>query len=183
MATGWEGKLVKLVPLDVDQHLDHAVKWMNDPDITQYLLVGDFPMTRLAEREWFEAHSKVGGNDIQFAIETVQGKHIGFSGVHRISWRDGTAVTGTLIGEKGEWGKGYGTDAAGVRTRYAFDVLGLRILYSSVLAGNDRSLRMLTKAGYRECGRMPKRHWKRGAYVDEIMLYLDRESWAQPQTP
>jgi len=178
MAYGWEGKLVKLVPLDVEQHFEHAIKWMNDPDITQYLLAGDFPMTRLAEREWFDAHSKTSREDVQFGIETLQGKHVGFSGIHAISWRNGTATTGTVL-DHSEWSKGYGTDAANVRSHYAFEVLGLRMLYSSVLDGNERSLKMLARAGYQECGRMPRRHWKRGGYVDEILLYLEREAWTR----
>ena len=178
MAFGWEGALVRLVPLDPERHLDNAVRWLNDGVVTRYLKVGDFPITRLAEREWMERRCKAGDSDVTFAVETLlEGRHLGFSGLHRISWRDGTAVTGTLLGEPGEWGKGYGVDAARVRTRYAFEVLGLRLLVSTVLAGNDRSLGMLKRVGYRESGRLPRHRWKRGEFVDEILLALDRESW------
>jgi RimJ/RimL family protein N-acetyltransferase len=177
MAFGWEGDLVRLAPLDSDRHLDNAVAWINDPEVTQHLSFGDFPMTRLAERSWFEERSKPCETDISLAIETLDGRNIGFSGMFAISWRHGTATTGTMIGDRDSWGKGFGTDAARLRNRYAFDVLGLRMLYSEVYEGNDRSLRMLLKAGYLECGRRPKRIWKRGAYRDEILLYLDREAW------
>ena len=34
MTYGWEGEKVRLVPLDRDKHLDNALKWFNDPDIT-----------------------------------------------------------------------------------------------------------------------------------------------------
>lgn len=177
MGYGWEGKLVRLVPLDIDKHLDNAARWVNDPEISQFLKIGDFPITRIAERDWFETQSKGKETDVVFAIETLAGKHLGFSGIHGISWRHGTAITGTLIGDPADWGKGFGSDAAQVRSRYAFDVLGLRILYSGVFEGNDRSLGMLKRAGYVECGRKPRRYWKRGVFVDEIMLYLDREAW------
>lgn len=174
MGFGWEGELVRLTPLDVDKHLENAFRWMNDPEVTRNLLVGDLPMTRLAEREWFERNSKASDDNVAFAIETLEGEHIGFSGMHRINWRDGVATTGTVIGAVGQWGRGFGSDAARVRTRYAFEVLGLRYLVSAVLEGNERSLGMLKKAGYVECGRYPKRIWKRGRYVDEILLYLAR---------
>jgi RimJ/RimL family protein N-acetyltransferase len=62
-----------------------------------------------------------------------------------------------------------------VRARYAFEVLGLRLLLSEVMDGNLASLRMLEKAGYREVGRLPRRHWKRGAFRDAILLALERE--------
>ncbi len=179
MSTGWEGELVRLAPLDDARHLENGVRWLNDPEVTQWLLTGDMPLTRLAEREFFERTMKRDPNEVHFAIETLAGEHIGFSGLHNVNYRHGVAVTGSFIGNKQLWRQGYGTDAAQVRSRYAFEVLGLRMLLSSVLDGNERSLGMLKKAGYRECGRLPQRFWKRGAYRDEILLALDRDSWKE----
>jgi RimJ/RimL family protein N-acetyltransferase len=179
MGYGWEGDLVRLVPLDADKHLENATRWVNDPEVTHNLLIGDFPMTKLAEREWFDRMSKRDDTNVAFAIELLNGEHVGFSGMHQINWKDRSAVTGTLIGLIDQWGKGLGSDAARVRTRFAFEVLGLRYLISAVLEGNDRSLGMLRKAGYVECGRYPKRIWKRGRYVDEILLYMTREMWGE----
>ena len=177
MGYGWEGELVRLVPLDKEKHLDNATRWMNDPEITRNLLVGDLPITRLYEGEWFDRNSKMSDDNISFAIELLNGEHIGFSGMHQINWRDRSALTGTVIGAQEHWGKGIGTDAARVRSRYCFDVLGLRYLMSAVLEGNERSLGMLKKSGYVECGRYPKRIWKRGRFVDEVVLYMTREMW------
>jgi RimJ/RimL family protein N-acetyltransferase len=174
MGFGWEGEKVRLVPLDLDRHLENAVNWMNDPEATQWLAVGDLPMTRLAEREWFERNMKSEAEDVSFAIETLESRHIGFSQIFRIDWRNGVGSTGTLIGDPEDRGKGYGSDAARVRARYAFDVLNLRLLISGAFDGNAPSLKMLRNAGYRECGRIPRRHWKRGAYRDEILMVLER---------
>lgn len=182
MAHGWEGDLVRLVPLDFDKHFENCLRWINDPEVTQFLLMGDFPTSRLAEKDWFEGRtSKVGGDDLLFAIETKDGQHIGNSGIHEIDHRSGTAVTGTLIGQIDEWGKGYGTDAARVRARYCFDVLNLRLLKSSYFEGNERSARMQENAGYEVVGRYPKVFWKRGMYRDEILTCLTRERWESLQ--
>jgi RimJ/RimL family protein N-acetyltransferase len=80
-----------------------------------------------------------------------------------------------VIGRKDLWSKGLGGDAVKVRNRYAFDVLGLRLLIATVIADNSRSLAMLTKAGYQEVGRVPKRYWKRGAYRDQVLFALHRD--------
>lgn len=180
MAYGWEGARIRLVPLDKAKHLGNAVRWLNDPEVTEWLLIGDFSLSRMAEEEYFDARMKSTDTDVAFAVETLEGEHIGFSGIHGIDWRHGTATTGTVLGAKEQWAKGYGTDAAITRARYCFDVLGLRMLLSAVLAGNERSLRMQQKAGYRQHGLIPKRWWKRGAYRDEILTHLDRESLATP---
>lgn len=179
MPYGWEGEKVRLVPLDKAKHLDNAVAWLNDPEITAWTKIGDWPMTRLAEEEFFETRSRQSGMalepDLTFAMETLPGDHIGFSGLHKIDWRNRVATTGTIVGRRDLWGQGYGTDAARVRARHAFEVLGMRMLLSDVMDGNAGSLRMLLKAGYREVGRIPRRIWKRGAWRDVILLCLERE--------
>ena len=177
MAYGWEGDKIRLVPLDVEKHLDNAVLWFNDPEVTQWLLMGDMPLSKLAERDYLESRGRMVGDDIGMAVETLDGVHVGFSGIHQIKWRDGTAVTGTVLGDKTCWGKGYGSDVVKTRTRYAFEVLGLRLLFSGCIDGNVASYKMLFKNGYREYGRDPKKFWKRGAYRDEIMMCVAREAW------
>lgn len=176
MSYGWEGEKVRLVPLERERHFENALVWMNDPEITRWTLVGDQPLGRLAEEEYFTRVTGVTPHDVAFAIETLEaGEHIGFSGVHNIDWRHGVATTGTIIGRTDLWRRGYGSDAAITRTRYAFEVLGLRMLISHVFAENTGSLRMLEKAGYREIGRCPRRYWKRGAYRDEVELMAERD--------
>ncbi len=177
MSHGWQGEKVRLVPLDRARHLENSLRWINDPEVTAHTLLGDKPMGRLAEEEFFAQQEKGDPHSVVFAIETHAGEHIGLSGLHRIEPRHGVASTGSLIGPREMWGRGHGTDSVRVRTRYAFEVLNLRLLLSNVHAGNERSHRMLLRAGYEECGRIPQRYWKRGRYEDSILLMLSRAKW------
>jgi RimJ/RimL family protein N-acetyltransferase len=174
MAYGWAGEKVRLVPLDKAKHLDNALVWINDPDLTEWTLIGDWPMTRVAEEDFFDRAMRETERDLSFAVETLAGEHIGLSGLHRIDWKNGVAVTGTILGRRDLWGQGYGSDAARVRIRHAFEILGLRMLLSEVMAENTGSLRMLQKVGYKEVGRIPRRLWKRGAFRDVVLLALER---------
>jgi RimJ/RimL family protein N-acetyltransferase len=180
MAYGWEGEKVRLVPLDKEKHAENIVAWLNDPDVTAWTLTGDMPLTRLAEEEILNrmcANAGAHPSDILFAVETLEdGRHIGVVGLHRIEYRHGVALTGTIIGATDCRGKGYGTDAARVRTRYAFEVLGLRMLTSEVFTENAASLKMLQRVGYREVGRIPRRFWKRGALRDVVLMIAERPS-------
>ncbi len=176
MHVGWSGEKVRLVPLEKARHFENTLRWVNTPELTQWTFSGDFPIGRLAEEEFFDKRTRDSQTDIVFAIETHAGEHIGLSGMHQIDFRHGTALTGTLIGRSDLWGQGYGADNARTRARYAFDVLGLRILFSNVMADNVASLRALLKCGYVEYGRVPQRFWKRGAYRDDILLMLTRET-------
>lgn len=175
MAYGWEGEKVRLAPLDKQRHLENVVRWLNDPETTERTLVGDFPLGRLAEEEWFDLRCKPSETDIVFAVETLAGEHIGLSGIHRIDFRHGVGHTGTLICS-GKRRQGFGIDSIRVRSDYCFRVLNLRLLLSEVLDGNEASYRALTRAGYRDVGRIPQRYWKRGAYRDAILLAYPRDA-------
>lgn len=178
MSSGWEGEKVRLVPLDKARHFENFLRWLSDPEVTARTLIGDFPIGRLAEEAWFDrctAADPMVANDVAFAIETLDGTHIGSTGIHMIEWRHGAAKTGTLIGPAECRGKGYGTEVVRLRTRYAFDVLGLRLLLSEVFDDNVAMIRVLEKAGYRKVGVIPRRFWKRGAYRDSLTFAIYRD--------
>lgn len=181
MSFGWQGNLVRLVPLDYDRHFENCLAWINDPEISQFLLV-DGPMSRAAEDEWFRSAAKGSATDVHFAIETLDGEHIGNSGIHGISHRHKYCNTGSLIGRKDLWGKGFGTDAARIRAKYVFEILGMEVAFSSVIEGNPRSLRMQEKAGYEVYGVAPKKFFKFGERRDEILTVLTREKWLSLQS-
>ena len=175
MAIGWPGEKVRLVPLEFERHFENCYRWINDADVSEWLALGDLPMSRLAEKEWFEKAQVATETQIHFAIETLDGRHVGNSGLFRISRAHGTAMSGSLIGEFEDRGKGLGTDATKVRAWYGFHVLGLRQLYSEYFGGNEPAKRMQEKVGYVEWGVRPAAFWKRGAYRDLVETVLTRE--------
>lgn len=177
MAFGYEGKKVRLVPLDKTKHFENCLKWLNDPEVTQFLLAGSYPITRIQEEDWFESMSR-SKDSVIFAIETLDSHtHIGNSGLHHIDLLNGTATSGSFIGVPELWGRGFGSDAAYTRTEYAFDVLGLRLLMTAYLEGNERSKRMSEALGFKEYGYIPNRFWKNGKYVGEHLLMLERNDF------
>lgn len=177
MPFGWEGKRIRLAPIDKARHFEHVVRWLNDPELTARTLVGDFPVGKLAEEAWFDRITNAGtmhADDVVQAIETLDGVFIGICGIHQIEWRHGVGKTGTLIGPAEYRGKGYGSEAAILRTRYAFEVLGLRMLISEVFDDNLAMMRVLEKAGYHRVAVIPRRHWKRGQFRDMVVFVAER---------
>ena len=168
-----------LVPLDRARHLENYLCWMNDPEVVRWLGGEGRPITRASEGSWFDRHESGVKDEIVFAIETLEGVHIGTSSLMDLDDRNGRAVCGTLLGDRGSWGKGYGTDAARIRNRYAFEVRELRILTSKVFAPNEASLRMLRRVGFVEYGRLSGADWVRGGYVDDVLMFLTRERWLE----
>lgn len=179
MPFGWHGKKVRLVPLEREKHFENCVRWLNDPQVTAWTLVGDFPLTRLAEQEFFDRAARTSDTEVVFAIELLgeDDEHIGACGIHNISYRHGVGTMGLFIGRPQLWNHGLGTDTIATLTRYAFEVAGLRLLLSEAMSENSGSLRTHEKCGYREIGRLPSRYWKRGAYREAVLYATARHEW------
>ncbi|MAZ40956.1 hypothetical protein CL654_02470 [bacterium] len=172
-----EGRLVRLRPLDKRHDLSHFLKWLNDPEVTQFVGSNN-PVMRSQEEAWFDRLGKGSDEQIVFAIETLKGKKlIGNIGLHRIHPINRTAASGTIIGEKEYWGKGYGTDAKMLQLAFAFLTLNLRQVGAAVIGFNERSHRYLMGCGYKEVGRRDGWHFRNGTYYDEILLSVSREDW------
>lgn len=169
-----KGKRVVLRPL-MKEDVPLLLRWINDPDITQYLNAY-LPMMEADENEWFEnLHKRKDHNLVCMMV--VDEKPIGTMGIHGIDWKNRTAGTGALIGEKDYWGKGYGTEAKMLLLNYAFNTLNLRKICSTVLAFNKRSHAYLLKCGYAEEGRRIKQHYLKGRYWDEILMAVFKKDF------
>jgi RimJ/RimL family protein N-acetyltransferase len=179
MSYGWQGTKVQLVPLDKEKHFHNAVRWINDPVVTAWTLIGDYPLTRLHEQDYFDRLSRPCDNEVGFAIELREEgeEHIGFCGAYNVSLRHGVGTVGLFIGRPKLWGRGLGTDTFRTLMRYGFEVLGLQLLLSEALTENVASVRMHAKCGFVEYGVVPGRYWKRGSYRDVTHYYLARAAW------
>jgi [ribosomal protein S5]-alanine N-acetyltransferase len=171
-----KGKNVLLRPLE-EEDIPLILKGINDPEVTEFLKT-HAPMSRPAEEEWFKNLHKRTSDYILAIVLNDDKRYIGNIALNQIRWKDGTAVTGTVIFDKECWGKGYGTEAKMLLLDYAFNTLGLRAVLSRVIERNLRSLKYADKCGYKEVGRIPK--WIRGqdgVFRDEVLLVVTAEDW------
>jgi ribosomal-protein-alanine N-acetyltransferase len=83
-----------------------------------------------------------------FAIESLDGDHIGNVMYYNIDERRGDAELGITIGDKRYWGQGYGADAVRAFLRYVFTETGLHRIYLNTLDWNVRAQHSFRKAGF-----------------------------------
>ena len=69
-----------------------------------------------------------------------------------------------------------------LRSRYAFDELGLEKLVTYVNEGNVASRRALEHAGYQTAGIHRQHEWVHGQWSDVWIGELLRETWRAQQT-
>jgi RimJ/RimL family protein N-acetyltransferase len=168
-----EGKLIVLAPPE-REHLANYCRWSRDPRIIRYLTI-QHPLTMAMEEQWYERIAS-SPNDVVWEIHR-EGRHIGSIGLHEIEWRQRRAGGGIWIGEVEEFGKGFGSEAMALRTRYAFLELGLHKVTTSSDIENVASRRAAMRAGYRECGIHRKHNYLDGAWHDVWLGEVLRDEW------
>lgn len=173
-----DGERIILCPLERRLHLDTCYKWFNDQEVIQYLLTDCMPTTYENETKWFDELSL---NDrLIFAVETRdKRKYIGNVGLHHINWINHNARTVTIIGDKDEWGKGFGTEAKKLIIAYAFNNLNLHKLSSYVIEDNLRSRRINERCGFDVEGRLQQQIYRQGKYHNVIIFGLSKSHWKQ----
>src|SRR5207245_3395377 len=88
-------------------------------------------------------------SQITLAIECTEDcRHIGNATLKDLDWIHRTAELGIVIGEKAYWGRGFGTQAWWLITRYGFLTLNLNKITARIFKGNDRSMGMALRSGY-----------------------------------
>lgn len=172
----FEGKRVILRPVHPENDLPMYLKWLNDSEVVRYIQAVP-PVSLYEERDYLQKlHTKK--DDVIFAIETVKSpKFIGAIGLHGINRRDMHATTGSVIGEKDCWGKGYGAEAKMLLLYHAFYNLNLRRISSSVIAFNERSQNCLLKTGYNPEGVRRDMSFREGRYWDLLEFGIFRKDF------
>ena len=179
MPYGIEGSLIRLAPVDIDRLAPLCTRWLNDPEVIATLGVGGRPLTLGDERSYFESVLK-NDREVIWQIERLSDNEpIGVSSIHMIDLISRTCTTGSFIGPKAARGQGFGSEAVVLRARFAFEVLGIRLIRTSYLDGNIASRRMQEKAGAFEIGRWPGRFYKNGEWRDEVLMALTPESFSK----
>ncbi|MFH1639079.1 MAG: GNAT family N-acetyltransferase [Chloroflexota bacterium] len=158
-----------------DAHNDYS--WHADPELAR--LDGSLPTALTFERyvtrytremRFFTTTSRK-----VFAIENMDGLHIGNCAYYNIDRFSGETEIGIMIGDRDYWDSGYGTDALTTLINHIFRETIFKRLYLKTLESNKRA-----QACFKKCGFKP--------YMSMIsnkdnFLYMEiyRKSWGKRQ--
>lgn len=109
----------------------------------------------------------------RFAIDTLDGKHIGNCMCYDINLDYGEAEIGIMIGDRAYWNKSYGYHSMVGLIDHMFTSTSLRRLYLHTLEWNLRA-----RQSFEKCGFTPIRATQRNGYKF-IRMELSRDRWFQ----
>jgi len=109
----------------------------------------------------------------RFAIETLDGKHIGNCTYYGVNEANGEAELGIMIGNRHYWDKGYGADAVTTLVSYIFRRTNLKRIYLKTLDSNHRAQRCFQKCGFTPYGHLIKDGFS------FVLMEFHRKQWGR----
>ncbi len=162
-----------------DQIIDDAsdnYAWQTDAELVQFDAAS---LLTITFEQYLSEYTSVlrypSSTGYRFAIETLDGKHIGNCSYYNIDKMRGEAELGILIGNRDYWGKGYGTDAVTTLVSHIFRQTNLKRIHLKTLESNTRAQKCFEK-----CGFTPYGHRDRDGYSFVLMEIL-RQQWQKKQ--
>lgn len=150
---------------------DDIIRWRNKESVFRNFIYQK-PFTRKGHEEWMASMIET-GKAIQFIIcEKEGGKPVGSVYLRDIDRTHNQAEYGIFIGEETALGRGYGTQAASLMIKYAFEEEKLHKLKLRVLAENKRAIRSYEKAGFVREAYLRDEVFLEGCYKDVIFMAL-----------
>ena len=179
------GKRIRLRAAERED-LPIFIQWLNDPDVTENLMIFA-PMSLYEEERWFE---KMMSGPIAEHVMVIDARNsnsptryqpIGTCSFMSINPRHQSAELGIMIGEKSYWDQGYGTETMRLLLSFGFETLNLHRIWLRVYAKNQRGIRAYEKAGFQYEGKHREGHYQHGRYHDVHLMSVLRDEWEQSQ--
>jgi RimJ/RimL family protein N-acetyltransferase len=90
----------------------------------------------------------------EFAVETLDGKHIGNCVYYNVNAIEGKTELGIMIGNREYWNQGYGVEVISALLEYIFSRTRMESVYLTTLNWNIRAQKCFHKCGFIECGQV-----------------------------
>jgi len=119
-------------------------------------------------------------NGFTFAVRPIdEGKEalLGLVELDGILWPHRVCGISIAIGDRANWGQGYGYEAGGLALAFAFDELNLHRVTSTIFSYNERSIALFEKLGFRREGVFREFLQRDGRRHDVLLYGLLRPEW------
>jgi RimJ/RimL family protein N-acetyltransferase len=157
-------------------------RWQNDEEVMMLARSQPDHVKSMASLE-AEMEKDLKGEDAEvrryMIEEKSSGKAIGWCSIRFHTWarKYHNADLGLCIGEKAEWGKGYGTEVTQLLLREAFEQLNLHKVEWWTFPENKASIALAKKFGFNEEGRLKDHHFFNNQFHDSLIFGLVKSQY------
>ena len=158
------------------------VAWLNDWRTSRTLALRA-PLSIPLEEAWFERMLADQGKGGYLFVTCLlaDDRPVGNIGLFDLDLVNGSAGLGVLIGEAGDRGRGFGTDALRAMLGFAFGLLRLERVWLDVYDFNPDARRLYERVGFVHEGVLRRAVFREGRYVDVHRMAILADEWRATQ--
>lgn len=175
-----QGRLVRLVMEDLEVAAREFSRWNRDSEYVRLSNYGPAILySQVAVKSWLEKQLLKDPPLMHlFHIRTLENDRlVGEIGLESTEYGHRDTYVGISIGDRSDWGRGYGTDAMLIMLRYAFNELNLHRVSLSVFEYNPRAIRSYEKVGFQVEGRQRRLLQREGRRWDVVHMGILQSEW------
>ena len=164
-----EGSTVALGPHSRD-YLGHFHRRFNDMEVMVTYSIRWSPKSEEDVEHWYRGVSEDAQAVAFMVYKLPELTPLGYVMLLNINHYHQIADFDIVLGEKTQWGQGFGTEATQLALDYAFTALNLHSVMLTVRSFNDRGMRAYERAGFRAFGRRREARQLAGQRYDVIYM-------------
>jgi RimJ/RimL family protein N-acetyltransferase len=127
-------------------------------------------VTREKEAEWLpKMLANLEKDELFFLVAEVDKGLVASSDIHILSGDEKHVGVLGIVVKNGFRSLGIGTEMMKILVEQATS-LGLKVLTLYVFATNKRAVHVYEKVGFVETGKIPRKHFREGQYIDELVM-------------
>lgn len=149
--------------------------WLQDTEITQMLGAFSVPIDVEGQADCIERLYRDGHDLLLGIVLKADERLIGAIELGDFDIDNHHCSFGLFIGDRREWGKGYGAEAVELILSHAFITLRMNRVWLHVDEHNGRALRSYEKLGFQREGLLRQDRYYDGRYVNTVVMALLRE--------
>ena len=169
------GRKVVLREKNLDDVLEDYI-WRKDPELAELDATRPISMSFTDYHKYMREELKYDTYySVRFAVDTLDGLHIGNCMYYDINKRRQEAELGIMIGNRDYWDQGYGSDTVNTLINYVFSYTNLTKIYLHTLKENHRARKSFIKAGLLEIRSV------RRSGQDFVRMEAIKQDWLDPE--
>ena len=170
------GENIYLRAMDPEKDSAAYARWQRDAVFDRFMDSAFAMMYNTDQmKTWFE--KRLDTITEMVIVRKNDDQMIGFIELAGYDWHSGNAWMGIGLGERENWGKGYGTEALQILLCMAFREWNLHRVSLAVLGYNERAKRSYEKAGFKVEGSLRGFVFRDGKRWDMDMMGVLRDEW------
>jgi len=172
-----EGDRLYLRPLSEHDADGPYPSWLNDEIVCQGNSHHVYPYSKKQAIDYIQNATSTDQELILAIVLKEGGLHIGNIALQRINWIYRSAEFTILLGDKSQWGKGYGLEAGRLLIKHGFSALNLNRIECATFETNVAMKKLALALGMGEEGVRRQAAYKDGQYLDIVDFGILREEF------